>query len=472
MGARNQSPVLKRFAEYAAGLAKEALPEDALHAAKRCLIDWFASAIRGGLQPPATLLIQAYADSIGPIGSIGGSGSAVLYPSSQTADPRTAALINGAAAHTIEFDDIYRDALYHPGAPVISAALALAQARGGDGNRLLGSVIAGYEVSNRLGVAVNPAHYEYWHTTGTIGTFGAAAGAAAVLGLDGEKTAHALANAGTLAAGLQQAFRADAMAKPLHAGHAAETGVKLALAAEKGVTGALDILEGDVGFGAAMGGDPDWQAAADDLGQSFTIIRTTFKNHAACGHTHAAVDGVLALRNEHGLTPDRIKRIRAGTFRKALEITGNKNPQTVFEAKFSLPYCAATALREGRVRMEAFSPELLEDKELRRLIDKVEVIVDPEIEAEFPQRRAARIEIETTDGQRFEHYSPTRKGDPDNPLSDDELAEKFLELTGSVLGEAGAEGLLGELWRLDQITDLSALPALVVPGAALEAAAQ
>ena len=338
----------------------------------------------------------------------------MLYPSGQTADPRTAALINGAAVHTIEFDDIYRDALYHPGAPVISAALSIAQARGASGDRLLGSVIAGYEVSNRLGVAVNPAHYQYWHTTGTIGAFGAATAAAVVLGLNGEKTAHALANAGTLAAGLQQAFRADSMAKPMHTGHAAQTGVKLALAAEKGVTGALDILEGDVGFGAAMGEDPDWQAAADDLGQSFTITRTTFKNHAACGHTHAAVDGVLALRNEHGLTPERIKRIRAGTFRKALEITGNKNPQTVFEAKFSLPYCAAVALREGRVRMQAFSPELLEDKELRGLMDKVEVTVDEEIEAEFPKRRAARITIETTDGGRFEHYSPTRKGDPDN----------------------------------------------------------
>ncbi len=457
--------IIKRFADYAAGLATADLPEDALHAAKRCVVDWFASAIRGGLEPPATLLMEAYADSLG-------RGSAVLYPSGEKADPMMAALINGAAVHTIEFDDITRDALHHPGAPVISAALALAQAKDGDGNALLRSIIAGYEVSNRLGVAVNPAHYQYWHTTGTIGAFGAATAAAVVLGLNGEKTAHALANAGTLAAGLQQAFRSDAMAKPMHAGHAAQTGVKLALAAEKGVTGALDILEGDVGFGAAMGEDPDWQAAADDLGRSFTITRTTFKNHAACGHTHAAVDGVLALRNEHGLTPERIKRIRAGTFRKALEITGNKNPQTVFEAKFSLPYCAAVALREGRVRMQAFSTELLEDKELRSLMDKVEVTVDEEIEAEFPKRRAARITIETTDGQRFEHYSPTRKGDPDNPLTDDELARKFLELTGAVLGEAGARALLGELWRLDEMTDLSALPAVSAPDAVPGAAAQ
>jgi 2-methylcitrate dehydratase PrpD len=443
--------IIKRFADYAAGLRDAEIPEEAMHGAKRCVIDWFASALRGGMEPPATLLADAFADVIG-------RGKSVIYPSGQATDPRTAALINGAAVHTIEFDDIFRDGLYHPAAPVITAALAVAQARGLTGEALLRSVIAGYEVSNRMAVAVNPAHYEYWHTTGTIGTFGAAVGAAVALGLDGEKTAHAMANAGTLAAGLQQAFRADAMAKPLHTAHAAETGVTLALAAEKGVTGALDILEGERGFGAAMGQDPDWDAAADDLGRSFTVTRTTFKNHAACGHTHAAIDGVLALRAEHGLTPGDIARIRVDSFQKAQEITGSKKPQTIFEAKFSLPYCAAVAIRDGRVRLDAFSDAHLADQELRDLIEKVDVSVDAGIDAEFPKRRAAKVIIETTGGETFEHYSPTRKGDPDNPLTDDELAEKFIEITGPVLGEDGAQALLDTLWKLDEIDDLTALP--------------
>ncbi len=447
--------LIKRFADYAAGLRHADLPEDAMHGATRCVIDWFASTLRGGLLPPATLLAEALSDVIG---AGPGTNKAVLYPSGKATDPRTAALINGAAVHTIEFDDIFRDGIYHPAAPVITAALAVAQARGLTGEALLRSVIAGYEVSNRMAVAVNPAHYEYWHTTATIGTFGAAAGASAALGLDGERTAHAMANAGTLAAGLQQAFRADAMAKPLHTAHAAETGVTLALAAEQGVTGALDILEGERGFGAAMCENPDWEAAADDLGRSFTVTRTTFKNHAACGHAHAAIDGVLALTREHGLKPGDIARIRVATFQKALEITGSKTPRTIFEAKFSLPYCAAVALRDGRVRMEAFSAAHLADQGLRDLIEKVDVSVDADIDAEFPKRRAAKVIIETTQGETFEHYSPTRKGDPDNPLSDDELAEKFLELTDPVLGEDGAQALLDALWRLDQTEDLSALP--------------
>ncbi|MBT7943179.1 MAG: MmgE/PrpD family protein [Alphaproteobacteria bacterium] len=456
---------IRRFADFAAGLSNADVPPDTLHAAKRAVIDWFASTLPGGMVPPATMLVEAFADS---------SGTALLYPSGRTTDARTAAFINGAAAHTIEFDDIYRDGLYHPAAPVISAVMAVAQALGLGGDAFLRAVIAGYEVSNRMAVAVNPAHYEYWHTTGTIGTFGAAAGAGVALGLDGETIGHAMANAGTLAAGLQQAFRADAMAKPLHTAHAAQTGVILAMAAEKGVTGAMDILEGERGFGAAMCRNgiatdgPDWEAAADALASSFTIERMTFKNHAACGHTHPAIDGVLAIRNENALTADDIAQIKVETFQKAVEICGNADPRTIFEAKFSLPYCAAMAMTTGRVRMEAFSDDWLKNQPIRTLIEKIEVADADDLSAEFPKRRAARIHIEATDGRRFEHYSPTRKGDPDNPLTDDELAEKFLELCGPVLGATGAGVLLGALWRLEEAADMVSLPIDMVPATAAQ----
>jgi len=220
-------------------------------------------------------------------------------------------------------------------------------------------------------------------------------------------------------------------------------------------------LEGPRGFGAAMCKDPDWQAAVDDLGRSFTIERMTFKNHAACGHAHAAVDGVLALRNKHGLKPAQIKRIRCGTFAKAIEIVGNPNPKTVFEAKFSLPYCAAVALTTGSVRTDAFRKDRLKDPQLRALIGKVEVVLDAAIDAEFPKRRAARVEIETVAGERFQHYASTRKGDPDNPLADSELEEKFLELVEPILGKAPAKALLATLWRLETVADLRGLPAAI-----------
>lgn len=447
---------LHPFAKYAANLRPETLPEDAVHAARRCLLDWFAATLPGTVVAPATLLRRAFAGSTG-------RGGARLYPGGEETDARTAALVHGAASHTVEFDDIFRDAIYHPGVPVISAALAMAQARGVGGRALLTGIVAGYEVSNRLGAAVNPAHYEFWHTTGTIGTFGACAAAANILGLDAGRIEHALANCGTIAGGLQQAFRADSMAKPMHGAHAAEMGVVMALAAEQGVTGALDILEGERGFGHAMclngmaAEQPDWAKAAETLGKDFTIARTTTKNHAACGHAHAAIDGVLALAAEHDLSPDDVKEIRVASYQKAVEITGSKDPKTPYEAKFSLAYCCAVGLVAGRVRMAAFEPAMLNDPTVRAVIDKVTLTVDPELQAEFPKRRAARVAIETTDGRVLEHYSPTRKGDPDAPLSDAELEEKYRELAEPVLGPDGAESLLGMIREADKLTNAADL---------------
>src|SRR5580704_8058422 len=159
--------VAQRLAGYAAASREMALPEPVLHAARRCVVDWYAAVLPGGALPPASLLATALSEDVG-------RGRAMLFPSGQRATMRTAALINGAASHTIEFDDIFRDAIYHPGTPVISAPLAVAQRSGASGAAFLRGVVAGYEISTRIGVAVNPAHYRYWHTTGTVGTFGAA----------------------------------------------------------------------------------------------------------------------------------------------------------------------------------------------------------------------------------------------------------------------------------------------------------
>ncbi|HTU53429.1 MAG TPA: MmgE/PrpD family protein, partial [Acetobacteraceae bacterium] len=222
-----------RLAEYGAAERSRPLPDNVRHHARRALIDWFATLLPGSRLPPATLLARALADEARPDG-------AIVYSTFTRASLRSAALINATAAHTVEFDDIFRDAVYHPGCPVIGAALAAAQARGADGEALLRAIVVGYEISTRIGLAVQPSHYRFWHTTGTIGTFGAAAAAASILKLDPTQFAHALANAATFAAGLQQAFRSDAMSKPLHPGHAAEAGALAALAAAEGVTGALD----------------------------------------------------------------------------------------------------------------------------------------------------------------------------------------------------------------------------------------
>jgi 2-methylcitrate dehydratase PrpD len=282
------SHVVEQFADWAAGYRTQPIAPDVLHHAKRAVIDWYAALYSGAVMPPATLLEKALGEELD-------RGEARLALG-RRATVRAAALINGTAAHTAEVDDIFRDGIYHPGAPTIPAALALAQARGASGTQFLRAVIAGYEISTRIGAAMGRAHYKYWHNTGTIGAFGACAAASEVLGLDARRFAHALATVATFAAALQQAFRMDSMSKPLHAGRAAEAGVTAALAAREGVIGSLDVIEGEAGFGRAMGDGPDWDKALATLGREFHVTRMTFKNHTCCGHTFAAIDGALALK--------------------------------------------------------------------------------------------------------------------------------------------------------------------------------
>ncbi len=431
--------VAETLAGYAAAETRGTLSATVRHHACRAVIDYFAVLLPGSRLPPATLLAAALAEETG--------GQALVYAGSRRAPLRTAALVNATAAHTIEFDDIFRDAVYHPGCPVIAAALAAAQAHGADGAALLRAVVVGYEVSTRIGVAVQPSHYRFWHTTGTIGTFGAAAAVASILGLDAGRTAHAIASAGTMAAALQQAFRSDAMSKPLHAGHAAEAGALAAMAAGQGVTGALDVLEGPAGFGAAMSTGADWSRATEGLGERYNITAMTFKNHGCCGHAFAAIDGALAAGA--GLHPDDIARIRIGSYRACLDVTGRHDVSTAFEGRFSTPFTVATALVHGSVRLAAFTPERLADPAVQGLMRRIDVTLDDGCDAAFPGRRSAVVEIETTDGRTRRHHQPTRKGDPEDPLSDRELADKFLELAGPAVGAAAAEALLGTLRALD-----------------------
>jgi 2-methylcitrate dehydratase PrpD len=440
--AKHSTPhVVERFAAFAEGFRLQSLAPELLHHAKRAVIDWHAALFPGAVAPPALLLERALADEL----DRGGARLAL----GRSATVRAAALINGSAAHTVEVDDIFRDGIYHPGAPTVAAALALAQTRGASGAAFLRALVIGYEISTRIAAAMGRAHYKYWHNTGTIGCFGSASAAAELLGLDAARFAHALATVATFSAGLQQAFRMDSMSKPLHAGRAAEAGVTAALAASEGVTGSLDILEGEAGYGRAMGADPDWGRALATLGEDFHITRMTFKNHACCGHVFAAIDGALALQKQMHVTAPEIERVRVGTYKAALDVAHYEAPRTPAEARFSLKYTVASALVHGSVRLAAFEPVRIEDRATRELMRRIDVVVDPALDASFPAQRAARVTIQAREGRRAEHLQPTRKGDPDAPLSDAELEDKYLELASPVLGEERARELLARLWRLE-----------------------
>ncbi len=440
------------LAEAGAAMALRPLTASQRHHAKRAVVDWASALLPGAVEAPAQAMERALADDLDH-----GRSRLTL---GRLVTARAAALINGTAAHTVEVDDIYREAIYHPGAPTISAAWAAAQDVGANGETFLRAVVVGYELSTRIGAALGRAHYRYWHNTGTVGTFGAAAAAAALYGLDAVRFAHALATAATFAAGLQQAFRTDSMSKPLHAGRAAEAGVLAAQLARADFTGSAAVLDGETGLARAMGergvGEPDWSAALATLGQVFHIEAMTFKNHACCGHTFAAIDGALALRLQMGITADDIACVQVATYRPALDVAGNVAPRTAAEARFSLFYVVATALRFDRVRLAAFTEERLKDVQTRELMKRIELTVDPEIDASFPGRRAARVSITTKDGRSGSFLQPTRKGDPEMPLSDADLDDKFMELAGPVLGEARARRALSQLWILDRAQKLVA----------------
>ena len=414
--------VVERFGSWAASFRSQPIGKELAHHARRAVIDWHAALLPGLAVPPATMLRKA-------------------LPAD---DPRTVALINGSAAHTVEVDDIYRDGIYHPGAPTIAAAHALGFGR----PHFLRSVIVGYEISTRIGALMGRAHYRYWHNTGTIGCFGAAAAASEMLGLDKDQFAHALATVATFAAGLQQAFRMDSMSKPLHAGRGAEAGITAALAARQGVTGSLDVLEGEAGFGRAMGDNPDWEKAFTGLGREFHITRMTFKNHACCGHTFAAIDGALALQKKLNLRSEEIERVDVRTYRAGVEVAHYEHPATPAEGRFSMKYVVATALTHGSVRLAAFEPPRMDDMGTRALMEKVSVALDAELDAAFPHQRAARVAI-TAKGRREELLQPHRTGDPEMPLSDADLEAKFMELAAPVVGKDEAKALLGRLWKLE-----------------------
>ena len=438
--------VTQAFARFAVGFAQTPLPDDVAHHAQRAVVDWYASIYPGLDTPAVQVLTQALADDL--------DRGASRLVQGRAATVRAAALIQGTAAHAAEVDDSFRDAMYHPGAATIAAALAVAQSTGASGTEFLRAVVLGYEISTRIGVVMGRAHYRYWHNTGTMGSFGAAAAAASLLKLDESAFAHALAVAATFTAGLQQAFRLEAMAKPLHAGRAAEAGVLAAQLAAGGMRSSLDVLEGEAGLGQAMGTGPDWSSVAATLGNDFHVTRLTFKNHIGCGHTFAAIDGALELQRQHGFGHADIERVALGVYQPTLDIAPHVDPQNADQARFSLHYMVATALVHGSVRLSAFEPQRLNDPATRALMQRIHKALDPAVDAAFPGRRGARVEIFLRDGRHLALMQPDRKGDPELPLSDADLEGKLVELASPVIGEAAARALLHRIWQLHHSSNL------------------
>lgn len=341
-------------------------------------------------------------------------------------DLATAVIANAAVGNVLEMDDIHRAAILHPGPIVIPAALALAEREGASAEAFLDAVVRGYEAMIRVGAAVGPGHYAYWHNTSTCGPFGSAAAGGSLLGLDAKAWVDAFGNAGTQAAGLWQVRHEPVMSKQLHNGRAAHAGVLAADLARLGFTGPAAILEGPQGFFAAMCPGADVRDVVRDPGAAWKIHETSFKPWPACRHAHAAIDAALAVRARLGGAG--VKRVWVRTYRDALVFCDRPLPRTVHEAKFSLQHSVAVTLAGGPPPLAAFEPAAIGRADVAALRATIEVSTADPYASAYPRHYGAAVEVETVDGARRSAAVPDALGDPENPLDQAALRAKALAL--------------------------------------------
>ncbi|WP_354140848.1 MmgE/PrpD family protein [Bradyrhizobium sp. LB11.1] len=439
------------LAETAAGWRGRDLAPDLEWAARRAVLDWFATTLPGCAELPANLVLSGLAEEKT-------TGLAICYVDGSNMSPRQAAMVNAIASHTVEYDDIFRDGGYHPGSSTVAAALALAQHHSLSTAEFHRAIIAGYEVGCRISLAIQPSHYAFWHTTSTVGTIGSAVAAAVLLGCDMEGIANAIALASSFAGGHQQNLLDDGMAKAMHAGHAAEAGILAAACAKRGVTGSMASLHGSKGFAAATSASAgDWAKALDGLGDWTPIARMTVKAHGCCGHIFPAIDGLKAMQEANSLAPEDVAAVHVDGYSATYQMCNRPEAVTAQDARFSLQYCLAAQLVVGAVRLEAFKRDALTDTRIRQLMSRITVSESADLAAAYPSQRMARLEVTLSDGRRLSHFQKTRKGDPEDPLTDADLIGKFVELAGTVLEADNIESLMQTILYSDHLPGMARL---------------
>ena len=432
------------LARFAATLRFDDIPSVVVRRAEDLFLDWFASALAGKDARPVETIAR-FAEEQGPA-----DGPCEVLVSRRRSSPYFAAMVNAAASHFAEQDDVHNGSVFHPAAVVFPAALATAQALGRSGCELLAASVAGYEVGIRVGEFLGRSHYKIFHTTGTAGALAAAAAVGHLLKLDADQMLHAFGSAGTQAAGLWEFLRDAADSKQLHTAHAASAGLMAAQLAGQGFTGARRILEGAQGMAAGMTKDADPARLVDGLGTRWTLAETSFKFHASCRHTHPAADALLALMREHGLSAERIARVTAQVHQGAIDVLGPVvDPQTVHQAKFSMGTVLALAALHGHAGLAEFDAHY-RDRAVVALRAKVHMQLDAEVDATYPARWIGKVVVETTDGRTLAARVDEPKGDPGNTLTRPELEDKALRLAAYRAGATPAEmrRVIDRVWSL------------------------
>jgi 2-methylcitrate dehydratase PrpD len=416
--------------------------------AARALLDTIGVALAGAMEPVSRIAQRVVEQD--------GSGPCRVLGTTLHASPGNAALANGTAAHALDYDDMCFVSLAHPSAPLVSAALAAAETAGASGPALLDAYVVGFELEGRLGRAMNPRHYQRgWHCTSTLGTIGAAAAAARLLGLDAKAAGHALAIAASEASGLKENF--GTMVKPLHAGLAARNGVLAAQLAKAGLTASAAAIDGPQGFLAAMDSE---HAALDgvvgDLGTRWEILDTgiTVKLYPSCAGTHPALDALLDLKRREGFSGDDVEAVEIGVDPIVPTILIYDRPSTGLEAKFSMPFCAAAAIVRGRVGLETFHASEITDPAIVAMQARVMMRIDPALDASAAPLTQARVTVRLRDGRVLTACANGARGYPDRPAGNEELAEKFMSCATQAMSAAQAVETLAALRGIESASDV------------------
>jgi 2-methylcitrate dehydratase PrpD len=464
-------PITAELAAWAAELETARLPPSVVARTKALVLDLVGNIVRARHDAESTPALVAAVRAMGLTG-----GTAMVFGDAARYTPAGAALMNGALAHSLDFDDTHAAGSLHPGAPVIPAALAAAEIAAASGTELIAGIVAGYETTNRLALALPAgAHYDRgFHPTATCGAFGGAVAAARVLGLDAKGVEDALGIALSQAAGSLQFLANGAWTKRFQVGWSAMAGLAAALLAREGFRGAADAIEGKHGFLRAYAPAPNPERVLEDLGQVFELMRTAVKPYPSCRYGHAAIDAALALRAEHGLVAEEIQAVTVHLPAKGMLLIGEPaakkaEPANVVDGQFSGPFVVASALATGAMGWESYA--MLSDPVVRALARRVTCVQDAEIEAEFPRNMSGRTTVVTGRGT-FSTRVVVPKGEPDNFMTDAELAAKFHGLADAILSEPKATALAEIILSIEKAADLAALIRLAGPVNAIRLAGE
>lgn len=436
------------IAEFAANLQFNDIPTEVIRRCEDLLLDTLGSMYAGSTEPPVQK-IAAFAKEQGP-----SDGRAQLIPSGEKTSPYFAAMVNAAAAHMVEQDDLHNSSVFHPACVVFPPALAMAQDLDANGKTLLTACVVGYEVGIRVGEFLGRSHYKIFHTTATAGTIAAAATVGRLLNLSTEQMQDALGSAGTQAAGLWEFLKTAADSKQLHTAKAAANGLMAALLAAKGFSGAEDIFEGEKGMGNAFSQTPQADKLVEGLGQRWALLETSFKYHASCRHTHPAADALWAVMQEYNLSADDIAEVQTFVHQAAIDVLGAVDkPATVHQSKFSMGTVLGVLAYNGFAGLDEFEAAL-GDERIDSFRQKVTMQLDPEVDAAYPDKWLGKVKVLTKDGRELSAFVSDPKGDPGNTLSRDEIEAKVKRLVS--YNKAGtnedAKRIIAWTWNLEKGT--------------------